>query len=58
MDQVLARSHHTAVSLPIDAGADHQAGDDLGAFLALRILVPAGIVLWAVIVWMLLRAFA
>lgn len=58
MDQVLAGSHQPAASLPFDTEADHQASDDLGTFLSLRILVPAGLMLWAGIVWMLLRVFS
>ncbi len=57
VDQVLAGSRQPAASLPFDAGADRQTSDDLGTFLALRILVPVGLALWAGIVWILLRAF-
>jgi hypothetical protein len=58
VNQVVARGHEPAASLPFDAGMDRQPSDDLGAFLALRILVPVGLALWAGIVWMLLRAFS
>jgi hypothetical protein len=57
VDQALAPNNHPAASLPFDARTDHQSSDDLGALLALRILVPAGLALWAGIAWLLLRLF-
>jgi len=55
VDQALAPNHHPAASLPFDVRTDQQSPDDLGALMALRVLVPAGLILWAAIAWLLVR---
>ncbi|GIW04422.1 MAG: hypothetical protein KatS3mg059_1042 [Thermomicrobiales bacterium] len=57
VDQALVPNHHPAASVSLDARQDQQSPDDLGALMALRVLVPAGLVLWAAIAWLLVHLF-